>query len=95
MARKFDEIRKPEKGELLTAVSNKLGKEISNEVELFNTMLKAGFNENESLSVAKVIDIYLGKVLAGISELEKSPISIKFSAHTDKRRYVYIHLHLL
>jgi hypothetical protein len=79
MAKKLDNIRKPEKTALFTTVSNKLIKEISDEVELFNIMVNAGFNENESLSVANVINIYANKVLAGISELEKSPISDKFS----------------
>jgi hypothetical protein len=80
IARTLDEIRKPGKDDLFNAVSNKLSKQITNQIELFNVLLKAGFNENESLSVANIINIYVNKALAGISELEESPISDKFSS---------------
>jgi GTP-binding protein EngB required for normal cell division len=80
IAKKLDNIRKLEKDVLLNDVSNKLSSEITDEVELFNFLLKAGFNENESLSVANVIKNYVKKALAGVSELEKSPISDKFSS---------------
>jgi hypothetical protein len=45
LARTLDKIRKPGQDELYNAVSGKLSKEISDEVELFNAMLNAGFSE--------------------------------------------------
>jgi hypothetical protein len=78
LAKRLNGLRKPDENELLLAFAKKLDK--LPKIKLFNLLTDAGYSENASLSVANVIEVYIGKILAGETELEKSKISDDFAA---------------
>jgi hypothetical protein len=82
MARLLDGIRTPRKGELLDNVAKKLetlGK--IDTIEMFNILSSAGFNENEALSVANAVKIYVDKIINGETVwTDRSGLSGKFEA---------------
>jgi hypothetical protein len=79
IAKSLDGIRKPESGALFTDVSSRLEKQTKDAVELFNLLTGAGFSENEALSVANVVEEYIGAILADDDTLQKSALSDAFT----------------
>ncbi|MDR1912727.1 MAG: hypothetical protein LBQ52_10355 [Helicobacteraceae bacterium] len=79
IVRTLDGIRKPEKNALLLTIAEKFGSELD-DAALFILLTDAGFSENDSLSVANAVKVYVDKILAGETELEKSKISDDFAA---------------
>jgi len=77
-AKTLDTIREPGKDELLHVIAGKFG-DLS-EVTLFNILTSAKFTDIEALSVANIVKIYVSKILADETELEKSSISDNFTA---------------
>lgn len=75
----LNDIRKPNKEELLLAVAEKFSKTMD-AVTLFILLTDAGFGENEALSVANAVKAYIEKVLAGETEFARSSISDGFAA---------------
>lgn len=75
-ARTLDGIRNTDKNELLLAIVDKFGK--LDDIELFNTIISAGFTENDALSYANIVEVYLNRILAGETKMAKSMLSDSF-----------------
>jgi hypothetical protein len=81
-ARLLDGIRTPRKDALLDNVAKKLetlGK--TDTIEMFNILSSAGFNENEALSVANAVKIYVDMIINGKTAwTDRSALSGKIKA---------------
>jgi hypothetical protein len=77
-ARMLAGLRNMDKTELLNAVAGKF--ERLDAVALFNLLTGVGFTENDALSVANAVKIYVDKILADDTTFEKSGLSDGFSA---------------
>lgn len=76
----LDPIVNPEEGALFTLVATKLGEMVNDTIERFRILTEAGFNENESLSAANAVKVYMGTILSGEQEFKESRISNGFRA---------------
>lgn len=77
-ARKLDSIINSDKDELLLSIVDKFGN--LGEVKLFNMIIGAEFSENDALSYANIVKVYIDRILASERKMDKSTLSDNFEA---------------